>query len=123
MTDRLYGERAVSASLVNCFNELRSHAHKLPPQSALGSSTQIRWYRTYRATAKSTSRIARSSRSEVCSHAARRIYEPAGFKLVAAKEHYEFRRTLVGKHKSSIWGNNRGRELLAGIQRSGAGPR
>ena len=37
------------------------------------------------------------SRSEVCSHAARRIYERAGFKLVAAKEHYEFRKTLVGE--------------------------
>ena len=28
-----------------------------------------------------------------------------------------------GKCGSSIWGNNRGSELLAGIQRSGAGPR
>jgi hypothetical protein len=28
-----------------------------------------------------------------------------------------------GKRGSSIWGNNRGSELLADIQRSGAGPR
>jgi hypothetical protein len=28
-----------------------------------------------------------------------------------------------GKRGSSIWGNNRGSELLAGVQRSGAGPR
>jgi hypothetical protein len=29
--------------------------------------------------------------------AARRIYERAGFKLVAKREHDEFRKTLVGK--------------------------
>jgi len=36
-----------------------------------------------------------------------RIYERAGFKLVGT---------------NSIWDNNRGSELLAGIQRSGGGP-
>jgi hypothetical protein len=61
--------------------------------------------------------------AEVCSHGACRIYERAGFKLVATKEHDEFGKTLVGKLGSPIRNNNRGSELLAGIQRSGAGPR
>ena len=42
-------------------------------------------------------RIRAGMLSQRSSHAARRIYERAGFKLVAAKEHYEFRKTLVGE--------------------------
>jgi 3',5'-cyclic AMP phosphodiesterase CpdA len=43
MTDRLYGERAVTASLVNCFNELRSQAHKLPPHDDNLGNEQLEW--------------------------------------------------------------------------------
>jgi hypothetical protein len=35
--------------------------------------------------------------AEVCFHGVCRIYERAGFKLVATKEHDEFGKTRVGK--------------------------
>jgi len=56
-------------------------------------------------------------------HAACRIYKRAGFKLVARKSMMSSERHWSGKRGSSIRGNNRGSELPAGIQRSGAGLR